>query len=414
MNIQQQYLAAADSIGKHLQRECISFNNRSNWQGAVVDSVNGQFQVVTRTFDASLYNGLAGVALFLAELHRQKPDPILFQTLESTVNNIQHMLGQPHQLSTFSVHAGQLGIAYAMWRIGQVVNRPDWKEQGLNLLQHIHTLPIPDDELDVISGAAGAIPVLLKIYQVEDDDRWLSTAVRLADFLISKAEKTETAMCWITPGNEKGLTGYSHGSAGFGLALIELGVLIQKQEYLQSGLMAFNYEREHFSAQHQNWPDLRSFNQTPQYNHMWCHGAPGVALSRLRAYQLLQEPSLFQEALVGLNSTHQQLMQELTTQPDLMNFCLCHGGAGNAEILLMGADMVQRPDFAQLAHQVAAFGIHKYQLTDTAWPSGVHDPTGTSESSRETPGLMLGLAGTGLFYLRLADPQNVETVLHIR
>jgi len=410
----QHYLEAAESIAKHLQRECISFNNRSNWQGAVVDSVNGQFQVVTRTFDASLYNGLAGVAVFLAELHRQKPDDILFQTLESTVNNIQHMLGQPHKLSTFSLHAGQLGIAYAMWRIGGVVNRPDWKEQGLNLLQHIHTLPIPDDELDVIGGAAGAIPVLLKIYQAEDDDRWLSTAVRLADFLLEKASKTETAMYWVTPGNEHGLTGYSHGSAGFGLALLELGAITQREQYLKAGLMAFNYERENFSAQHQNWPDLRSFNQTPQFNSMWCHGAPGVALSRLRAYQLLQEPSLLQEALTGLNTTHQQLVQQLSTQPDQVNFSLCHGGAGNAEILLMGAEMVQRPEFSQLAHQLAVFGIQKYQLTDTAWPSGVHDPSGLGESGRETPGLMLGLAGIGLFYLRLLDPQRVETVLHIR
>ncbi|MBA0215966.1 MULTISPECIES: lanthionine synthetase LanC family protein [Pectobacterium] len=410
----EQYLNAAESIGKHLQRECFCFNNRSNWQGSVVDVINGQFQVVTRTFDASLYNGLSGIALFLAELYRQKPDPILFDTLTSTINSIQHMLGQPHQLSAFSLHAGQLGIAWAMWRVGTILNQPDWKTQGLNLLQHIHTLPIADHELDVIGGAAGAIPALLKIYQAEDDDRWLACAVRLGDFLLSKAQKTPTTHFWITPGNERGLTGYSHGAAGFGLALIELGVVTHRDVYLHAGLQAFNYERENFSPQHQNWPDLRSMYRTPQFNTMWCHGAPGVALSRLRAWQLLNEPTLLQEALAGLTTTSQQLLQQLSTQPEQINFSLCHGGAGNSEILLMGAECLQRADFAELAHRIASFGIQKYQLTQTPWPSGVFDPSGVGESGKETPGLMLGLAGTGLYYLRLFDPERVETVLHIR
>ncbi|MCA6937100.1 lanthionine synthetase LanC family protein [Pectobacterium versatile] len=410
----EQYLNAAESIGRHLQRECICFDNRSNWQGSVVDSVNNQFQVVTRTFDASLYNGLSGIALFLAELYRQKPDPILFETLTSTVNSIQHMLGQPHRLSTFSLHAGQLGVAWAMWKIGSIVDQPEWKAQGLNLLQHLHTLPIPDNELDVINGAAGAIPALLKIYQAEDDDRWLSCAVRLGDFLLSKAQKKTTAYFWLTQGNERGLTGYSHGTAGFGLALLELGIVTRRDVYIDAGLKAFNYERENFSPQHQNWPDLRSMYRTPQFNAMWCHGAPGIALSRLRAWQLLNEPTLLQEALVGLTTTSQQLLQQLSTQPDQMNFSLCHGGAGNGEILLMGAACLQRADFAELAHRIASFGIQKYQLTQTPWPSGVFDPSGVGESGKETPGLMLGLAGTGLYYLRLFDPERVETVLHIR
>ncbi|MEH0833847.1 lanthionine synthetase LanC family protein [Pectobacterium cacticida] len=408
-----QYLNAAESIGKHLQRECFCFDNRSNWQGSIVDAINGQFQVVTRTFDASLYNGLSGIALFLAELYRQKPDPILFETLTSTINSIQHMLEQPHQLNVFSLHAGQLGVAWAMWRIGTILDRPDWKAQGLNLLQHIHALPIPDNELDVIGGAAGAIPALLKIYQAEDDDRWLACAVRLGDFLLSKAKKTPTTYFWVTSGNERGLTGYSHGAAGFGLALIELGVITRRDIYLNAGLQAFNYERENFNPQHQNWPDLRSIYRTPQFNTMWCHGAPGVALSRLRAWQLLNEPTLLQEALVGLTTTSQQLLQQLSTHPEQINFSLCHGGAGNSEILLMGAACLQRADFAELAHQVASLGIQTYQLTQTPWPSGVFDPSGVGEPGKETPGLMLGLAGTGLYYLRLFDPERVETVLHI-
>jgi lantibiotic modifying enzyme len=52
--------------------------------------------------------------------------------------------------------------------------------------------------------------------------------------------------------------------------------------------------------------------------------------------------------------------------------------------------------------ELADLGSRRYRK-ECAWPSGV--------SGGDNPGLLLGLAGTGYFYLRLSDPDAVPTIL---
>jgi lantibiotic biosynthesis protein len=47
-------------------------------------------------------------------------------------------------------------------------------------------------------------------------------------------------------------------------------------------------------------------------------------------------------------------------------------------------------------------GVKKYENPGLPWPCGVH--------SGETPGLMLGLAGIGYFYLRLTNASKIPSV----
>ena len=87
------------------------------------------------------------------------------------------------------------------------------------------------------------------------------------------------------------------------------------------------------------------------------------------------------------------------------NFSLCHGLAGNAEILLeaalRGCDEDGRN--AELARAVADAGVERHVHRDTPWPCGTFEG--------ETACLFLGLAGIGLFYLRLDDPTRASILL---
>ncbi len=58
-----------------------------------------------------------------------------------------------------------------------------------------------------------------------------------------------------------------------------------------------------------------------------------------------------------------------------------------------------------LALEVAASGIERFGRPGQAWPCGT--PEG------ETPGLMLGLAGVGLFYLQLHDSAIGSALLYV-
>src|SRR5262249_35833084 len=139
----------------------------------------------------------------------------------------------------------------------------------------------------------------------------------------------------------------------------------------------------------------------PSYSVAWCHGAPGIGLSRLRAYSILEDQSCLAEAEIAVTTTTQLLREPALRN---QNYSLCHGAGGNAELLLAVAEMLDRPALRTTAEDVGWYGIETYLKVRRSWPCGVV-PGG------ETPNLMLGLAGIGHFYLRLYDPAKVPSVL---
>jgi lantibiotic modifying enzyme len=92
---------------------------------------------------------------------------------------------------------------------------------------------------------------------------------------------------------------------------------------------------------------------------------------------------------------------------DAGNYSLCHGLCGNAEVLLHAESVLGAGwgDGKKLALRIAETGIDSFATPGASWPCGT--------AGGQTPSLMLGLAGIGLFYLRLHDP-GVPSILHIR
>ncbi|BDS09688.1 lanthionine synthetase LanC family protein [Aureispira anguillae] len=408
------FFQTAYSIAKHLAKEAIWYNNTCNWTGHQVDAINGSFKVVTTSFSADPYNGLSGIATFLSMIVSKTNDPILTWTLEGTVNNVIQILQKENKLGNYGVYAGKLGAAYHLWKIGRQQNRPEWSNLGLKIIAALAPIALTDHEIDIISGAAGAIPVLLELHQEEEQDVFLEMAKKCGDFLIEKAQKDDQWWYWLTiPTTPYGLTGYSHGAAGIALGLLELGVYTQEDRYLQAATMGFNYEQQWFDAPQANWPDLREYKgQGPtSCSSIWCHGAPGIALSRLRAYELTQNESYKQAAQIALKTTYQSVLDMLNGKSGLLNFSICHGIAGNSDILLSGAEVFDDPNYRSLAEYVGQFGNTQFGQTGIPWPSGVNDPSGLLNGQTETPGLMLGLAGTGYFFLRLAFPKEFKSAL---
>jgi lantibiotic modifying enzyme len=88
-----------------------------------------------------------------------------------------------------------------------------------------------------------------------------------------------------------------------------------------------------------------------------------------------------------------------------MNYSLCHGQAGNAEILMLGSATLGDgfTHYGETAHAVATAGIELYAPAGRAWPLGVNGGW--------TPSLMLGMTGIGRFYLRLARPELAPSLL---
>ncbi|HSN86774.1 MAG TPA: lanthionine synthetase LanC family protein, partial [Thermoanaerobaculia bacterium] len=133
----------------------------------------------------------------------------------------------------------------------------------------------------------------------------------------------------------------------------------------------------------------------------WCHGSPGIGLARLRAFELTGQPVYRQEAEAALRSTLRAIEDELSQGG---NYSLCHGIGGNCELPLLAAELLGDPELRQVAERAAREGIETYEARGRPWPCG-------TRGGVPDPSLLVGEAGIGAFYLRLADPGTPSVLL---
>ncbi|MGH9401083.1 MAG: type 2 lanthipeptide synthetase LanM [Terriglobia bacterium] len=403
------FLEAADRIGNTLCRDALWAGSRCNWLGDSMEGVQNSWKVVHRVFGPDLYGGTSGVSLFLARLFALTGDKPHRTAAEGGIGQALSRLEDINPGARIGFYSGLTGIAYALIETGEILDRPDFVAKALKLLEGLLRDDANSQGLDVVSGSAGAIPVLLKIFRAHPNDFLLELATRHAKRLLNTAEKDDTGWSWNTLQIpvERNLTGFSHGTAGIAWALLEIFRHTHEEAFRQAAEQALRYERHWFNSEQQNWPDFRSpsgpqanSHAGPNFMTAWCHGAPGIGLSRLRAYQILGDLILRNEAEIALRTTEKALVQP----PGQGNYCLCHGLAGNAELLILASQVLENNDLIQGAEQTGLQGVSIYQKGNLPWPCGVL-------GGGETPNLMLGLAGIGYFYLRLYDPLKNPSIL---
>jgi hypothetical protein len=408
VNTPASFLETADEIGWHLSQKAVWHSDRCTWLGATFQEYNygiPQTGFTYKPLGPELYSGTSGIALFLAELYALSGDITTRRTaIGATRQAIAHYKSIPRS-SHLGLYAGWMGIALSCARLGIILRAEEFLERAKQLLPNWTTETYTECDFDLISGSAGAIAALVVLHYILNDSSLLDFAAHLGDGLLGAVDKSDGGYSWRLPAfpYHRNLTGFSHGTAGIGYALLELFNVTHERKYRDAAEQAFAYEQYWFNDHEGNWPDFRE--QTGQgkrhksslsFATYWCHGAPGISLSRLRAYSLLKEEIYKTEALRGLQTTC--AMIEKTIRFGGGNFSLCHGLAGNAEVLLTSYQVLGQEAESNLvlAHIVAKEGITRYAAHDHCWPCG--------SNFGETPSLMLGLAGIGHFYLRLHKP----------
>jgi type 2 lantibiotic biosynthesis protein LanM len=370
-------LETAERIGARLCRNAVWYQGGTNWTSDFLDGDS----IAHGALESDLYSGTAGVALFLWRLAKVTGERIFRVTAEAALR--QALARMP--VSECGLYSGGLGILYAAAEI-----REEFDEQAV--LRQAEPNP---SQLDVIGGSAGAIAVLLNLHARTRGAPLLEAAVQHADLLLQEASRSEDGWSWKTIPASRNLTGFSHGASGIAWALLELHRATGEDRFREAALQAFRYEQCCFDQAEQNWPDFRG--EQPSYPVFWCHGAAGIALSRLRSWQILGDPKLLSEARAALGTVEQH-------SASLDNFSLCHGRAGNADVLIYASQVLAEESWLKTAEAMAEEGLERFERRRRPWPCGLPD-------ANETPDLMLGLAGIGHFYLRLADPARISSVL---
>ena len=408
------FVDTAAEISRLICRDAIWQGPRCNFLTSTSDPAFEYAKPYFKSLEADFYAGSAGVAFFLAALYDATGDRLVHKTALGAVRNALATARRIQPGAALGFFSGWTGIAYAALRSGQWLNNEEVLSEGQRLLDDVANLDLQQTGIDVIDGAAGAIPALIQLEREQPSPALRAFVIRLADQLVSRAEWSAEGCSWNTiPGaNYRNLTGFAHGVAGIVNALLEAFTLTGNVHYREAAFEGLRYENSFFDQQQQNWPDFRQESQPhqpttgegatgPSCSCAWCHGAPGIALSRLRGYELTRHPALRTEAETGVQTTAGQLTWDL--QP---NFSLCHGLAGNADVLLEAADMLQTPGYRQQAEAVGRIGQERYQKTGL-WINGLYN-------DYQIPDFMLGMSGMGYFYLRLANPAAYQSVLLLR
>lgn len=395
----EQLVAQACAIGDRLEKLAMRGTDDITWIGLSVENL--EYWYLT-PLNLTLYDGLPGVALFLAYLGHSSGEERFSALARAILPGIRQQVAQNRgTLNKVGSFEGWGGVIYALAHLGTLWNEPALLEEARDLVNLLPPLIEKDKFLDIITGAAGCLGVLLALYKIRPDPFVMEVARQCGDLLVERAIPQEVGLAWHTPmPATQAATGFGRGSSGISWALLQLAAACGDEKYRKTGFEALSYERSVFSATVNNWPDFRTAGKPAlpkgfyRYMTAWCHGAPGIGLARLSLLSSYNDPQIQAEVAAAVSHTLNSGFGA--------NHSLCHGDLGNLELLLAAAQSSQD---AELIAKVGAL---------TAAIAASIDRSGgicSTPLQIETPGLMVGLAGIGYELLRLADPWNVPSVL---
>lgn len=399
---QAQLVQEAVEIAKELQQRAIQAADGSvTWIGMGYLPKAERMQL--QPLGDGLYDGVCGVALFLAALAKVTGDAEFRDLALSALQPLRKTL-QEKDPSLQRKITKQMGIGgatgigsivYTLVRVSQFLDEPELLDIA-NLAASLITQQsiASDRSFDIIAGAAGAILGLLSLYQAKVAPTVLDRAVGCGYHLLVNRTKSDSGFrAWATL-QGKLSTGFSHGAAGIAYALLRLYKTMQDPTFLEAAEEAIAYERSVFSPSAGNWQDVRE--DKPSFMTSWCHGAPGIGLARLGGLAILDTAEIRQEIAVALNTTQQFGLQAIDH--------LCCGNFGRMEVLLVAASKLSHQELWDVQKQATRVVARKkqegafYIFSDL--PRDVYNP-----------GFFQGTAGIGYELLRLAYPDLLPSVL---
>ena len=383
----ERLVASARAVGDRLEQLALRGEGDVSWIGL---SMLGRGRWSLMPLGLDLYDGLPGVALFLAHLGALTGEERYSELARGAVETLRRTSAlSESSMRSVGAFDGWGGVVYGLTGLGALWQDTGMLAEATELASRVRELVDEDAEFDVLSGSAGAIAVLLGLHAVAPSQAVLDAAVHAGDHVLAGAARLPVGIGWAKEAAAgRVLSGFSHGVAGVAWSLLRLFAATGAARFADAARAAIEHERTLFSPEHDNWRDLRpQLDGGTHFQSCWCHGAMGIGLARLDTLRVLDDDVVRAEIATALRTTLRQGL------PD--SHCLCHGGLGNLELLLETGRQPELDDFA--ARILDDGDRHGWQC-------------GTSRGI-ESPGLMTGLAGVGYGLLRLADPDRVPSVL---
>jgi type 2 lantibiotic biosynthesis protein LanM len=396
------FIAEADSIAAELSHRAIRRGSSAAWIGLdwLGDSEVSQLVVL----GPHLYNGLGGIGVFLAAHARVTGRKSSQELALAAVSHLRKDLSSRNsaRLARSLGIGGAVGlgsIVYALATMSSLLNDDTLLGDALvGAVLFTDELIAADKQLDVMSGSAGGILGLLRLYRDSRAADVLRRAERCGEHLLSQPRLGPAGRrSWIGQGlGPRPLNGMSHGAAGFAYALAELAAATGRQEFATAASECIAFENSSFDQERSNWPDLLDEEAGPYWPSQWCHGAAGIGLARIATAKgaMLDSELLLADVRKALGGVEKGGSRAVDT--------LCCGTMGVIEFLWQASSALGRADLDDLASRRLAAAIQTAASTgDYRWGAG---------KKEFNLGLFRGLTGVSYTCLRQVD-RSLPSVL---
>lgn len=406
--------ALATILGQ-LQREAVELPGGAvSWSEPTDTTGNIESR---RLLSPHVYDGTAGIAFFLAAHHFATNEPIsrelALRALVPIIAKVRQLAARPPDLRPRSMAIGGFvglgAFLYVLVYAAAWLRDAKLIQSAFTLLSLITPDLISEDrKLDVIGGCAGTLLALLVLYEqnglsASARNRALSLAIACGQHLLEKRVAPRSGPRGWSASDRPPLSGFAHGAAGISYALLRLFEHTGDEALRFAALEGFDFERTLYDVQNKSWLDLR-FDR-PLDQAAWCHGAPGIALSRLCALPHVDSKDIRRDLELALEIT----MGLSEPRSDH----LCCGACSLIDIMNVAGVVLDRPEFSRQAYELAHHTVARAEAAELRFPDP--DPTtGEFTWTKFPPSLLLGSAGIGYTFLRLSYPGNFPCVLTLQ
>lgn len=381
-------IATATRIGDRICDLAIMDGERATW---LVPRVVNKKRLVTTVADLDLYAGLPGIALFLGHLGAVTGDGRYGRIAAGAMAEALALYkAADSEALPVGAYDGVGGFAYALVHLAHLLDRPQWIDEAKAILRKAARWGVRSPQPDIISGQAGFLAAALAVYHHADDAALLRGLAPLAKKLRRLTATAPKRGKVKLPAQAD--AGVAHGRGGIGFALSRWARASGDNSYdeIAGRLIRFDMEAIDNVEPQASAHEQAQGHDEPRLG--WCRGVLGIALMALqpRTVQFDLSTAWFED-----------IADDIIANGADGPLCLCHGALGRLEFL---AAMAERG----MLRDPQAAAAWRWQLL-ARLVSG--DWVADNGHRLESPGLMLGLAGTGYSLLRAARPQSIPSVL---
>ncbi|WP_306209961.1 lanthionine synthetase LanC family protein [Actinoplanes sp. RD1] len=326
------------------------------------------------TVGPELYDGLSGIAMFLAHasvvLGRHRHAEIAGSAAYTA---LRHLPGLQHR---HGLYGGQAGAAAAVAEIGRTLGHGDLRDAAVTYLLNAVS---PGDDVpdhDLVYGISGTVLAYCWAAQSAGPGK---ARGRLLDRAAGYGRQLAARGLDATQ-----VPGLAHGPSSTVLALSELSHRLGGVADLdRAAAAAADHERRFLDRAAGNWPGGPSGTGESRFH--WCYGAPGIAVARLVSAERAVATGDLATAVSALHENGARFAGP-SADPSA-----CHG-----KLAVAGA--------AELTSNLT--GLPAHLLTEAL------EHYTAAGVVRTAPGLMTGAAGAGLLALRMCAPRDVPSPLY--